>query len=171
MPHKGYHCAYDTHYHIVFPVKYRSTALRQRCHRNQGNLKKTCREIRTGYRTDRMWPRPHTSTNIIPSEILNRTSSQVVQKHHRQASLFEISWTEKGPVGWRVLDRWLLCRNCRRARKLVSCGKIRQKPRRESRWFEFEIVVTLSHLGHETGNTLCSLAQGDLLLSISNSHE
>jgi putative transposase len=27
MPHKGYHCAYDTHYHIVFPVKYRRALL------------------------------------------------------------------------------------------------------------------------------------------------
>jgi len=27
MPQKGYHCAYDTHYHIVFPVKYRKALL------------------------------------------------------------------------------------------------------------------------------------------------
>ncbi len=27
MPHKGYHCAYYTHYHIVFPVKYRKALL------------------------------------------------------------------------------------------------------------------------------------------------
>ncbi len=27
MPKKGYHCAYDTHYHIVFPVKYRKALL------------------------------------------------------------------------------------------------------------------------------------------------
>ena len=26
-PQKGYHCAYDTHYHIVFPVKYRKALL------------------------------------------------------------------------------------------------------------------------------------------------
>ena len=25
--HKGYHCAYQTHYHIVFPVKYRKALL------------------------------------------------------------------------------------------------------------------------------------------------
>jgi len=30
MPHKGYHCAYDTHYHIVFPVKYRKALLSDR---------------------------------------------------------------------------------------------------------------------------------------------
>jgi len=28
MIRKGYHCAYDTHYHIVFPVKYRKALLR-----------------------------------------------------------------------------------------------------------------------------------------------
>jgi putative transposase len=27
MTHKGWHCAYDTHYHIVFPVKYRKALL------------------------------------------------------------------------------------------------------------------------------------------------
>ena len=27
MTHKGYHCAYDTHYHLVFPVKYRKALL------------------------------------------------------------------------------------------------------------------------------------------------
>lgn len=27
MTQKGWHCAYDTHYHIVFPVKYRKTLL------------------------------------------------------------------------------------------------------------------------------------------------
>lgn len=27
MTQKGYHCAYDTHYHIVFPVKYRKALL------------------------------------------------------------------------------------------------------------------------------------------------
>jgi putative transposase len=26
---KGFHCAYDTHYHIVFPVKYRKALLRE----------------------------------------------------------------------------------------------------------------------------------------------
>lgn len=27
MTQKGYHCAYDMHYHIVFPVKYRKALL------------------------------------------------------------------------------------------------------------------------------------------------
>ncbi len=30
MVQKGYHCAYDTHYHIVFPVKYRKALLDDR---------------------------------------------------------------------------------------------------------------------------------------------
>ena len=29
MVQKGWHCAYDTHYHIVFPVKYRKALLRK----------------------------------------------------------------------------------------------------------------------------------------------
>ena len=27
MSYKGHHCAYDTHYHVVFPVKYRKALL------------------------------------------------------------------------------------------------------------------------------------------------
>jgi putative transposase len=27
MTHRGWHCVYDTHYHIVFPVKYRKALL------------------------------------------------------------------------------------------------------------------------------------------------
>ena len=30
MTHRGYHCVYDTHYHIVFPVKYRKALLSDR---------------------------------------------------------------------------------------------------------------------------------------------
>jgi len=30
---KGYHCAYETHYHIVFPVKYRKALLSQEIER------------------------------------------------------------------------------------------------------------------------------------------
>ena len=30
MTHKGYHCAYDLNYHIVFPVKYRKALLDDR---------------------------------------------------------------------------------------------------------------------------------------------
>ena len=30
MVQKGYHCAYDAHYHIVFPVKYRKALLDER---------------------------------------------------------------------------------------------------------------------------------------------
>ncbi len=30
MTQKGWHCAYDTHYHIVFPVKYRKALLSDR---------------------------------------------------------------------------------------------------------------------------------------------
>ena len=29
MVQKGHHCAYDIHYHIVFPVKYRKTLLQK----------------------------------------------------------------------------------------------------------------------------------------------
>lgn len=40
-PQKGYHCAYDTHYHIVFPVKYRKALL-------SDGVAKTIKEISKG---------------------------------------------------------------------------------------------------------------------------
>ena len=38
---KGYHCAYQIHYHIVFPVKYRKALL-------SGEIVKSLKEIATG---------------------------------------------------------------------------------------------------------------------------
>src|SRR3989338_3009456 len=38
---KGYHCAYQIHYHIVFPVKYRKALLR-------GEIVKSLKEIAEG---------------------------------------------------------------------------------------------------------------------------
>ncbi|OHA79624.1 MAG: transposase [Candidatus Yonathbacteria bacterium RIFCSPHIGHO2_01_FULL_44_41] len=40
-PQKGYHCAYGTHYHIVFPVKYRKALL-------SDDVTKTIKEISKG---------------------------------------------------------------------------------------------------------------------------
>jgi len=36
---KGYHCAYETHYHIVFPVKYRKALLSQEIERELIRIK------------------------------------------------------------------------------------------------------------------------------------
>lgn len=38
---KGYHCAYQIHYHIVFPVKYRKALLSE-------DMAKTIKEIASG---------------------------------------------------------------------------------------------------------------------------
>ena len=42
MTRKGYHCAYDTHYHIVFPVKYRKALL-------SNGVTKALKEISKGF--------------------------------------------------------------------------------------------------------------------------
>jgi putative transposase len=46
MVQKGWHCAYDTHYHIVFPVKYRKALLRPEVERR---IKELCKEIEERY--------------------------------------------------------------------------------------------------------------------------
>ncbi len=46
MTKKGHHCAYDTHYHVVFPVKYRKALLRD----DIGNyIKEISKEIQIRY--------------------------------------------------------------------------------------------------------------------------
>ncbi len=49
MPSKGYHCAYDTHYHIVFPVKYRKALLSDPLEKA---IKEISREIAERYECD-----------------------------------------------------------------------------------------------------------------------
>ena len=46
MVQKGWHCAYDTHYHIVFPVKYRKALLRPEI---EERIKQLSKEIEERY--------------------------------------------------------------------------------------------------------------------------
>lgn len=46
MVQKGWHCAYDTHYHIVFPVKYRRALLRPAI---EEKIKQVSKEIEERY--------------------------------------------------------------------------------------------------------------------------
>ena len=46
MVQKGWHCAYDTHYHIVFPVKYRKALLRPAV---EERIKELSKEIEERY--------------------------------------------------------------------------------------------------------------------------
>jgi putative transposase len=46
MVQKGWHCAYDTHYHIVFPVKYRKALLRPAI---EERIKELSKEIEERY--------------------------------------------------------------------------------------------------------------------------
>ena len=46
---KGYHCAYDTHYHLVFPVKYRKALLRTEI---ATELKRLAYEVAERYELD-----------------------------------------------------------------------------------------------------------------------
>lgn len=46
MVQKGWHCAYDTHYHIVFPVKYRKALLRPAI---EEKIKQVSKEIEERY--------------------------------------------------------------------------------------------------------------------------
>ena len=44
MLQKGWHCAYDTHYHIVFPVKYRKALLKPEIEKRIKELSKEIEE-------------------------------------------------------------------------------------------------------------------------------
>lgn len=46
MVQKGWDCAYDTHYHIVFPVKYRKALLKPEV---EERIKEVSREIEERY--------------------------------------------------------------------------------------------------------------------------
>ena len=46
MVQKGWHCAYDTHYHIVFPVKYRKALLKPEV---EQRIKQVSKEIEERY--------------------------------------------------------------------------------------------------------------------------
>ena len=46
MTRKGYHCAYDTHYHIVFPVKYRRALLSDKI---ASHIKEISKELEERY--------------------------------------------------------------------------------------------------------------------------
>ena len=46
MTQKGHHCAYDTHYHIVFPVKYRKALLSDSVARE---IKETSKKLEERY--------------------------------------------------------------------------------------------------------------------------
>ena len=46
MTRKGYHCAYDTHYHIVFPIKYRKALLSDKV---ASHIKEISKELEEKY--------------------------------------------------------------------------------------------------------------------------
>jgi putative transposase len=50
---KGYHCAYEIHYHIVFPVKYRKALLREEIQKSLAEVAKGIEE-RYGVEIERM---------------------------------------------------------------------------------------------------------------------
>ena len=49
MTQKGHHCAYDTHYHIVFPVKYRRALLSDEVSKH---IKEISKELEQRYELD-----------------------------------------------------------------------------------------------------------------------
>jgi putative transposase len=49
MTQKGYHCAWDTHYHIVFPVKYRKALL---THGIEKEIKEISKNLEDRYALD-----------------------------------------------------------------------------------------------------------------------
>ena len=92
MIRKGYHCAYDTHYHIVFPVKYRKALL-------SVEVTKALKEISKGFEErfeldiDQIGcdEKPYPHTCFISSKILDRSICEALQKVSPLDKSFEIS--------------------------------------------------------------------------------
>lgn len=146
MTHKGWHCAYDTHYHIVFPVKYRKALLSDRI---AAAIKEIARGIEERYDLEvEQLGCDEDHIHLLVSFHPKYAIGDVVRlfKSVTAKQLF-VRFPEIKPEikkdlwGRRVLDRRLLCRHGRRAGKLVGSGTLRQKPR-ETRCEAVEIMVS-----------------------------
>ena len=153
MTQKGYHCAYDVHYHIVFPVKYRKALLDDKV---EGELKESSKKIGERYEVDMEHigcdnGHIHLLTSFHPKYSIGDfvrlyksiTARQLLLKFPeiKKDLLGGEFWTDVyyvATVGER--GNW-------------SVVEIYQESR-ETRCFNLAIVVNCRQLWHETGNTM-----------------
>lgn len=127
---KGYHCAWQIHYHIVFPVKYRKALLDEMVIKI---IEETAKGIQERYAIEmealgmdknhiHLFSSAH--PKISPGEIVAN-----IQKYYCQRDISKVSEDQKRAIGWGVLVRWILRCYCWRERKLVKSGKLYTKAR------------------------------------------
>jgi REP element-mobilizing transposase RayT len=113
MVRKGFHCAYDVHYHIVFPVKYRKALLSEPIVQY---IKEIGKELEERYDLE-----IDTSTVECTPKVCPWSIGKTIQKYHSKTVVSKVSRVEERTVGRGILDRWILCWNCFREKQLEDC--------------------------------------------------
>jgi hypothetical protein len=132
---KGSHCAWQIHYHIVFPVKYRKALLDEEVVQI---IVETARGIEERYDMEFEQlgcdgDHIHLSIMYGASEDIARPDSQGIQEHHGEGDLSRKADGEESVMGRRVLDGWLLCGDGWGTRRLGSGRALRTQPRQSTR--------------------------------------
>ena len=130
---KGAHCAWQIHYHIVFPVTYRKALLDEEV---TGIIQETAAEIadRFPIELEAIGTDKH-HIHLLCSAHPKMAPGRIVQMFKRITAreLFR----RKPAVGRRILDRRVLCGDGWRASKLADsrtgCATARATPREELR--------------------------------------
>ena len=77
-------------------------------------------EIRNRDRNDGHGQEPYPPSLRSTSQTLTRTDRTDIQEHHGPGDIYTKALGQKAPLGRRVLDRRLLCGNCRRKSRLEN---------------------------------------------------
>jgi putative transposase len=131
---KGAHGAWQIHYHIVFPVKYRKALLDEEV---TAIIQETAAEIAERFPiemeamgTDKNHIHLLCSAHrkMAPGRIVQIFKSLTAREiFRRKPAVKRVLW------GWRILDRWVLCGHGRRASELADsravCAAARTTPR------------------------------------------
>ena len=127
---KGYHCAYQLHYHIVFPVKYRKPLLSDEV---VVAIKEILLVIEEQYEIEMEQigcDRDH--IHVLYSahhKVCAWATGAGNEEYHSAGGIQEVSEAQERVMGRGVLDRWVLRSNRRGARKLGYCRAIHQETR------------------------------------------
>jgi putative transposase len=99
---KGYHCAWQIHYQLVFPVKYRKALLDEMVVKI---IEETAEGIKQRYAIEMEalgMDKNHIHL-LCPSQNFTRGNRANIQKHHCQGDIPKVSPDQKGFMGWRIL--------------------------------------------------------------------
>ena len=110
---KGYHCIWQIHYHLVFPVKYRKALLDKMVIKiieetAEGIPERYAIEMEAlGMNKTHIHLLSSTYPKISPGEIV-----RIFEKYYCKGDIPKASGDQKKAMGWRILVRRILCCNC-----------------------------------------------------------